>query len=440
MKLLKKNDLDKIIKKSFKKDVICLTFLGKYDILTFVGNGAFVMTLKKNAIVGQSGGPTSVINAALSGVIDKARTSGKINKLYGARYGIEGILNEDFISLFDTFSSKKSLSLLENTPSSALGSCRYRLSEDLCSSDYKKIFEIFDRYNIGYFFYIGGNDSMDTVTKLSLYCKEKGLDVSIIGVPKTIDNDLFLTDFAPGYPSACKYISTLIYELSLDIRAYNMPSVTIVETMGRDTGWLCCASALPKYLYGFGPDLIFLPEVPFCIHTFLERIKELLKEKRGILVCLSEGINLGEKTGDVDAFNHKRLSGCGKILEKAVKNTIGCKARSIEINLPQRCAFHLSSYLDLRVSRLCGELSVDLALEGLSGKMVSVLRRKSDSSFSFGYANASSVANRVRQVPSTFIGCDACPSKDYFEYIKPLVLGENKLDFYGGIPRYYNGW
>lgn len=399
--------------------------------------------LKFNAIVGQSGGPTSAINATLSGVVRMASKSGKIDTLYGMKNGIFGFLNEDLKSLNFLFDNEKELSCLERTPGCALGSCRYKLPDDLKSEIYRKIFDLFDKYNIGYFFYIGGNDSMDTVAKLSLYNKENSRGVSIIGLPKTVDNDLVLTDHTPGYGSACKYIATSVYEIALDIMAYRMPSVTVVETMGRDTGWLNCASSLSKYCCGVGADLIYLPETDFSCEKFLREVEDKLTLQKGVLVSVSEGIDIQGKDlnstiSRSDAFNHKSLSGVGKILENQIKENLGCKVRSMELNLPQRCAMHIASKRDINESVSVGQFGVKAATCGYTGKMVSIMRKQGEYGIELGLVDAGLVANRVKKVPLDFINKEQnYLTKKCVDYVSPLIEGEVNIDYVGGLPRYF---
>ena len=309
-----------------------------------------------NAVVGQSGGPTAAINATLSGVIRGAIAADEIKTLYGMRNGVEGLLEERLINLTEYFDSEYKLDTLENTPAAALGSCRKKLpkaGED--DSVYEKLLEIFKKYDIRYFFYIGGNDSMDTVAKLSEYTKNHDYEMRIMGVPKTIDNDLVGTAHPPGYGSAAKYIAVTLSEIIRDCAVYTKKAVTIVESMGRDAGWLTAASALGRAVGMDAPDLVYLPEVAFSMDEFFSSVKKALDVHPNVVIAVSEGIRFadgtyvceGISTGTVDAFGHKQLSGTGKALELAVKEEIGCKVRSIELNLPQRCASHLASKTDL---------------------------------------------------------------------------------------------
>ena len=395
------------------------------------------MNIRKNAIVGQSGGPTCAINATLSGIIKGAQ--GKFQKLYGMKNGILGLLQDRVVEFNSLFGREEELSLLEMTPSVALGSCRYKLPEELDAPVYEEIFNMLDRYSIGYLFYIGGNDSMDTVTKLSAYAKKKSLDVSIIGVPKTIDNDLILTDHTPGYGSAAKYVATTTYEIARDISSYNMPSVTIVEVMGRDAGWIGCAASLSRHYFGKGSDLIYLPEMDFSVEKFLNDTDNLLLRKKNILVSISEGVRLGKAGEAVDAFGHKQLAGVGKLLENEVKKGIGCKVRSVELNLPQRCAGHLASKTDIEESVYIGKHAVDLALLGLSGIMASFERKKGEYGVDVLYAPAHLVANRIKHVPKDFINAHQnFVTEKCIEYVSPLIMGEMKVKYVMGMPHHFD--
>ncbi len=400
-----------------------------------------------NAVVGQSGGPTAAINATLSGVIRgamKARDEGVIGTLYGMRNGIEGFLEERLVDLFGIFDEGKLLSL-EATPAAALGSCRRRLKgyeED--AQTYARLLELFKKYDIRYFFYIGGNDSMDTVHKLSRYAADNGYELRVVGVPKTIDNDLMLTDHTPGFGSAAKYVATTVKEILRDVAVYEVKAVTIVEIMGRDAGWLTAASALPQ-LSGKGPDLIYLPERVFDIELFLSDVRAALKEQNAVLVAVSEGIRtadgeyVGAKGGVLDAFGHKALSGAGKALEGIIRNEIGCKVRSIELNLPQRCASHIASLTDITESVRIGAAAVNAATEGASGVMM-IMEREEGSSYSVNIrtADIGKIANGVRCVPDGYINeagngvTDAC-----IEYLRPLIMGEQSLVYEDGMPKHF---
>lgn len=315
----------------------------------------------KNILVAQSGGPTAAINATLAGVIRNALKSDRIDRIYGAFHGVAGILGEEITELGSQFSSEKELSLLEKTPAAALGSCRLKLKdsgED--ASQYGKIIEIFRKYEIHYFVYIGGNDSMDTVYQLSRYCAENGIeDICVVGAPKTIDNDLCGIDHCPGFGSAVKYIASVCTELEREIAVYDVPNVIIVEMMGRHAGWLTAAAALAKGQNSDIPYLIYLEEKIFDRKKFITDVKEQLGKQKRVMVAVSEGVHdeqgrflceTEDLSSTTDAFGHKQLSGTGKILEQLVKDEIGCKVRSIELNLLQRCAAHSMSRTDIEES------------------------------------------------------------------------------------------
>lgn len=389
-----------------------------------------------NAIVGQSGGPTAAINATLSGVVKACRESGKINALYGSFYGIQGVLNEKICNLFEIVKDDNDAAVLELTPAAALGSCRKKLpspdSED-CEI-YKLIFDFLKKKEIKYFFYIGGNDSMDTVYKLSVYGRKINSPIRFIGVPKTIDNDLPLTDHAPGFASAAKYLAISCAEMIRDTEVYNTDAVTIIEIMGRDAGWLTASSALSRIVNGTSPDLVYLPEVPFSRDKFISDVRQVLKHKHNAVIAVSEGIkdNNGNYichnslTAGVDVFGHKALSGTGKELEKTVREKIGCKARSVEINILQRCASHTLSKTDITESVMIGKYAVKLALSGISGRMP-VFKRLPDVPYKCvcDDADLSEIANSVRNVPLEFINDERNNVTDEcLEWILPLIQGE----------------
>ncbi len=404
-----------------------------------------LILLVGNAIVGQSGGPTSAINATLSGVIRGASKSEQIDKLYGMKNGIEGFLNEEIIDLSYLFDDEENLSLLEATPASALGSCRKKLPNlDTSSEIYEKIFEIFPKYDIKYFFYIGGNDSMDTVCKLSQYAKMVNYDIIIIGVPKTIDNDLPCTDHTPGFGSAAKFIATAISEIATDCAVYKVKAVTIVEMMGRDAGWLTCAAALAKEFNGMGADLIYLPECPFYDNEFISAIEKCFETHPNVVVAVSEGIQYengeyvgaSKQNGMVDVFGHKYLSGTAKTLEAIVKKEIGCKVRSVELNLLQRCSSHILSATDIDESIRIGQSAVQLALSGKTGVMPVFVRLPGEKyEIEISYVSIEEVANQVKFVPQSFINEEKNNvTKECIDYIAPLVLGEKQIKYKNGVP------
>ncbi len=404
--------------------------------------------LRGNAVVGQSGGPTAAINATLAGVIRGALNASKegiIGTLYGMRNGIEGFLEEDFANLSEVFDCEEKIATLEATPAAALGSCRRKLKGHLEDADtYRRILEILKKHDIRYFFYIGGNDSMDTVLKLSNYAKDNDYELRVVGVPKTIDNDLVATDHTPGFGSAAKYIATTIKEILRDVAVYTMKAVTIVEIMGRDAGWLTTASALPS-ISGEAPDLIYLPESVFDIEKFISDVEAALERHPAVLVAVSEGIRtadgeyVGANSAVVDVFGHKALSGAGRALEGIVKQRIGCKVRSIELNLPQRCASHIASLTDISESVSIGKHAVKAAVAGESGVMVTLLR-VSDKPYTteLGTADIAGIANGVKSVPAEYINAegngvtDACVN-----YLRPLIVGEAPTYFEDGMPKHF---
>ena len=342
--------------------------------------------LRGNAVVGQSGGPTAAINSTLAGVIKgalKAQKDGYIKTLYGMRNGVEGFLREDLIDLTEIFSDEGKLKTLVTTPAAALGSCRRKLKDyETDAETYAQLLEIFKKYDIRYFFYIGGNDSMDTVLKLSDYAASHDYELRVVGVPKTIDNDLMATDHTPGFGSAAKFVATSIKEILRDVNVYTMKAVTIVEIMGRDAGWLTASAALAGINDGVGPDLVYLPEKVFDKDRFVSDVKSKLDEHPAVLVAVSEGVRFadgeyvgaGTQSGAVDVFGHKYLSGTGKVLEQIVKAEIGCKVRSIEFSLTQRCASHIASLADISESVAVGRGAVSAGVEGKSGVMATIDR------------------------------------------------------------------
>lgn len=403
--------------------------------------------MKKNAIVGQSGGPTAVINASLYGVVYEAlNREDVIGTIYGMINGIEGFLNENMMDM-KPFEVNGELELIKTTPGSYLGSCRYKLPEDLTDAVYPQLFEKFEKYNIGYFFYIGGNDSMDTVDKLSKYLSDKGItDITVVGAPKTIDNDLCGTDHCPGFGSAAKYIGTTFAELERDCHVYTTKAVTIVEVMGRDAGWLTAASCLARANGAKGPDFIYLCEVPFSIDTFLKDVKAKLEEQDAVIIAVSEGVKNKDgryiseevQSSAVDSFGHSYIAGAAKVLEDAVRNEIGCKVRSIELNLMQRCAAHLASATDIQESRMLGKAACQYALEGAGGMMAAVIRT-SDKPYAteFKALPVCDIANAIKSVPADYInnaGNDV--TEKMVDYLTPLIQGEMNTVYENGIPKY----
>ncbi len=399
----------------------------------------------KNLLVAQSGGPTAAINATLAGVLQAVYLSKKVDKVYGARNGIEGVINDRLVDLNEVVRDINAINTLMYTPSSALGTCRYKMKDWVTNEeDYERIISLFYKYHIKYFIYIGGNDSMDTVYKLSQYCQAKQHDFVIMGAPKTIDNDLNLTDHSPGYGSAAKYIATTISELACDIGSYNVPAVTIVEIMGRNAGWLTASAALSRVNGGAGADLIYLCERDFDKEQFIEDIKETLAKKTGVLVAVSEGIKDSSgsyissqvSSGAVDNFGHKYIAGAARVLERLVRKEIGCKVRSIELNLMQRSAAHIASETDITESVMLGQKAYACALDGETGRMAAIVR-VGDSPYQVDYVTVSvgEVANKEKKVPLEWITPDGHDvTEELITYMKPLIQGETNLRYENGIP------
>ena len=406
--------------------------------------------LKGNAVVGQSGGPTAAINATLAGVIRAALAAsgeGIIHNIYGMRNGIEGFLEERMINLSEIFQNEADIRALELTPAAALGSCRKKMKPPKDDPEtYEKLFEIFKKYDIRYFFYIGGNDSMDTVLKLSQYAADHDYEMRVVGVPKTIDNDLMVTDHTPGFGSAAKYVAITMKEILRDVSVYTTKAVTIVEIMGRDAGWLTASAALCSLSDGKGADLIYLPECDFDPEEFISSIKRLQEDHPAILVAVSEGIRfgdgryVGEGLGGrkVDAFGHVALSGAGRVLEGLVKERLGCKVRSIELNLPQRCASHIASKTDIDESVGVGRAAVEAAVSGKTAVMMTINRADGEEySVFFDSADIAGIANGVKQVPREFINKEGNHITDEcVKYLAPLILGEVFPEYENGLPRH----
>ena len=399
--------------------------------------------LKGACIIGQSGGPTSVINASAYGVIRTALDNPNITGVYGAEHGIVGVLND---RLFDmSKEDPKELELLKYTPSSALGSCRYKMKDpDVDDTDYKRILEVFKKRDVRYFFYNGGNDSMDTCNKISRYCAKVGYECRVFGVPKTIDNDLFGTDHCPGFASAAKYIATSFMEVSRDCHVYDVGMITIIECMGRHAGWLTGAAALAG-LSGDGPDLIYLPEVDFDMDQFLADVKRVYTEKQNCLVAVSEGIHYADgsfvseaKTSGTDGFGHAQLGGLAARLAAVVKAATGAKVRGIELSLLQRCASHCASATDIEESFNSGKIAVESALSGITGKMVGFqCDRKDGYKCEYVLLDLADVANAEQKVPLEWITpAHNGVTEDFIRYCLPLIQGETKQAKENGLPAF----
>ena len=400
-----------------------------------------------NIAVAQSGGPTCAINASLLGVFRHAVKYDEIETVFGSVNGIEGLIYDNLVSLNDLIRCDDDVELIRQTPSTVLGSCRYKLpafSND--SSVYETIHKTLIKHNIGAFFYIGGNDSMDTVMKLDRYFKENKIDIKVIGIPKTIDNDLPVTDHTPGFGSAAKYVATTMQEILRDSSVYSISSVTIVEIMGRDTGWLTASSASLRANGEVAPHLIYLPEKPFSVKQFLEDVRKAKEKYYAVIVAVSEGITLnpeeiGEEyqSGAVDNFGHKYLSGVGKALEKIVSREIKCKVRSIELNVMQRCSSHLSSKRDITEAERIGGAAVKTALDGISGVMMTFHRVANQPyNIRVDYVDVNKVANKVKYFPLEWIaenGHDV--TQDAIDYCLPLIQGEQNFRIKNGIPQHF---
>ena len=407
------------------------------------------MAKKRNIIVGQSGGPTSVINSSLAGVYKTAKERG-FNKVYGMLHGIQGFLDEQYVDLSTQIHSDMDIELLKRTPSAFLGSCRYKLPEIHENPEiYEKIFKILDKLDIEAFIYIGGNDSMDTIKKLSDYAIVKGHKQKFLGVPKTIDNDLALTDHTPGFGSAAKYIAASTKEVIRDALGltYNKENITVLEVMGRNAGWLTGATALAKTEDCDGPDLIYLPEITFDINKFLAKVKELLKKKNSIVIAVSEGIKLAdgryvcELSGGadyVDAFGHKQLQGTAAYLAGFLGAEIGCKTRSIEFSTLQRRASHMASRVDINEAFMVGGAAVKAADEGDTGKMV-VIDRVSDDPYmsAAGIYDVHRIANNEKLVPRSWVNKEGnYITEEFINYIEPLIQGDYQPFMVNGLPQH----
>lgn len=403
--------------------------------------------MKKNAVVGQSGGPTAVINASLYGTVSEAlNREDEIGTVYGMINGIEGFLNDQVMDMTPLEESKE-LELIRTTPGSYLGSCRYKLPEDLNDPVYPQLFARFEAYNIGYFFYIGGNDSMDTVSKLSRYAEKISSDIRVIGIPKTIDNDLVETDHTPGFGSAAKYVASTVREIAIDASVYdNKKSVTIVEIMGRHAGWLTAASALARKFEHDNPVLIYLPETDFDQDAFIEKVRTSLETTPNLVVCISEGIhdNTGtficEYSNDVgtDTFGHKMLTGSGKYLENLVKERLGVKVRSVELNVCQRCSSSMLSKTDQKEAIASGAYGVKAALNGASGNMVAFERLDGDDyQIDYVLKDVNVICNQEKCVPATWITADGSDvTEDFIRYARPLIQGEVTVPTEDGVPKF----
>lgn len=402
--------------------------------------------LKGAAVLGQSGGPTSVINASAAGVFLEALAQENITEVYGAVHGIKGILEEDFYDMRKE--DIKELELLKTTPSSSIGSVRYKLKDfKKDATDYERLLEVFKKYDIRYFFYNGGNDSMDTCNKISKFFKKNDYECICMGVPKTIDNDLEGTDHCPGYASAARYVATSLMELYQDATVYDIPMITVVEVMGRNAGWLTAAAQLAVYK-GQGPDLIYLPEVEFNFEKCLADVKEIMKTKNKVIICVSEGVKnaegkyLPEMFGELskDAFGHAQLGGAAQVLSDQLKDEIGCKVRAVEFSLLQRCAAHLASKVDVTEAFTAGKKAVQAAVKGKTDKMVCFERTtdaKGRYKCKYKLVNLSKAANTEKTVPLEWFNENKTGlTQDYIDYVLPLIQGDMKAPLEDGLPRF----
>ncbi len=399
--------------------------------------------LKGRCVFAQSGGPTTVINASIAGGLLEALENESVTGVLCAHHGIKGVLDEDFFDI--SLEDKAELEALKHTPASAFGSVRYKLknpAED--DTDYRRILEVFKKYDVRYFFYNGGNDSMDTCDKISKYMQKSGYDVNVIGIPKTIDNDLCGTDHCPGYGSAAKYIANSIMEINRDASIYPSPLVVVVEIMGRNAGWLTAASKLAS-VNGFGADLIYLPETPFSYEKFLSDVKTVVDAKKYCVVAVSEGIRfengkyVGEDQSSTDVFGHSQLGGVCSIL-KAKAKSLGLKCKAVELNILQRCAAHCASDTDIEESFNAGRQAVKKAVEGETDKMIA-FRRKPGETYEIEYVAEplSSAANAEKQIPAEWITEDGTNlTDDFVAYALPLINGEPKRRLKNGLPVYAN--
>ncbi|MBR5490752.1 MAG: 6-phosphofructokinase [Oscillospiraceae bacterium] len=400
--------------------------------------------LRGACIIGQSGGPTAVINASAYGAIRAGLDSDVITKVYGAANGIKGVLNDKLYIMDEEDPAE--LKLMLNTPSSELGSCRYKIADpDVDDTDYQRILEIFKKYDVRYFFYNGGNDSMDTCNKISKYMQRVGYDCRVMGIPKTIDNDLFGTDHCPGFASAAKYIATSCMEVYKDATVYDNSQITVVEIMGRHAGWLTAAAGLATY-FGAGPDLIYLPELPFDMDKFYADVEKVYATKNKVLIAVSEGIHYADgtfvseaETSATDGFGHAQLGGLAVKLAEALKKRMGAKVRGIELSLLQRCGAHLASKVDVEEAEMAGRVAVESAVAGETDKMVAFKRVMVDGQYTCEpmLLNLSSVANFEKKVPLEWINAEGNGvTKEFIDYALPLIQGAHERPTECSLPRY----
>lgn len=401
-----------------------------------------------NLLIAQSGGPTAAINATVAGILVAAYSNERVDSILGAVNGIQGVLEEKFLDFREKIKSTNDLQILSQTPAAALGSCRLKLKDmDKNKEEFDRIIEVFRKHSIKYFIYIGGNDSMDTVDKLSEYCKQNDIkDITIVGAPKTVDNDLVGTDHCPGFGSAAKYIGITFAEIIRDCQVYATKAVTIVEVMGRNAGWLTAASALARINGSEGPDLIYLCESYFDNERFISDVKKKLETNDTVVIAISEGIK--DKTGKYvseqvqsgakDAFGHSYISGAAKVLEGLVREKIGCKVRSIELSLLQRCASHIASATDIEESKMLGMKAFQCVVQGENGKMASIVRT-SNVPYEVKVSSISvwEVSNSEKKVPLSFINAEGNDvTQEMMDYLMPLIQGECSVNYENGIPKH----
>jgi 6-phosphofructokinase len=396
-----------------------------------------------NCLVAQSGGPTSVINASVAGVVSEALNNECIEEIYGGLNGIHGILKEELIDLAEE--SQQNIRGLRYTPASALGTCRFKLRRD---EDYTRVLEVFEAHNIRFFFYAGGNDSQDTANKISRFAQERGFEMRTIGIPKTVDNDLVMTDHCPGYGSVVKYICTTIREMSLDHEAMGQHDlVSILEVMGRNAGWIAAGASLAKGARenpDVAPHLIYLPEVPFTTEKYLDDVRRVLGRNRHCMVVVGEGLvdpdgnYVSTSSGATDAFGHAQLGGCGDFLQRTIEENLGIKARSAKLGIGQRAASHCSSQADNDEALLAGAAAVRAAVSGNTDKMVTLIRGDSDEYVcETGLASLEDIANGVKMLPEEWINEDGVSMNyQFFKYASPLIQGEVQVPYENGIPQF----
>lgn len=400
----------------------------------------------KNMIIGQSGGPSTAINASLAGALQRAMASTEIGKVYGMLHGLEGLLQRQIVCLSDQITQAHDFELLVHSPAMALGSCRYKLPKDP-NETYHEVLKILREYDIGYFFYCGGNDSMDTISNLSAYFRSQDEDIKCIGIPKTVDNDLVETDHTPGFGSAARFVAASFSEIMIDSMAYPAPSITVVEVMGRNAGWLTASSVLARAHGYTGPHLIYMPEVPFDPDSYVQHVAEKLQTEKHVLVAVSEGIRwksngkyVSEKdSGIVDMFGHPSLGGVANVLETIAKEKLNIKGRSVEPSVLQRVAIHLASGTDLREAQEVGVTAVETALAGKTDLMVCI-QRVSNKPYLVRYDTAplANVANHEKQVPQEWICDDGTNvTQDMIDYLRPLFRGETHVNYEDGLPHFF---